>query len=458
MTSLRRRTLFMVMFLLSLGTLSIALYNYLDSSHEVAEIYDAHLAQNARLLQGVMRMPLPGGDRQALYRAFEEALSHTGPQRVGHPYESKLAFQVWSMGGESLVRSASAPPFSAPPRTPGLFNLIAGGHGWRGILLPDEQQGLLIWVGERNDVRQDLVQRIVHHTLGPILIASVALAALVWWAIGWGLRPLQNMARVIRARHAESLEPLQLVPLPRELEPMQAAINRLLSQIDALLQREHRFIADAAHEMRTPLAVLRLHAQNALQADDEETRRQSLQFLIGGVDRLSRVVNQLLTMARVEPQLAQQDWPEIDLETQVRSSLAELTPWVLGKGLEMELEVAPADYRARVDGGAIDIALQNLVSNAAQFSPAGGEIRVRLQRADGNFLLAVEDQGPGIDEQQAGRLFERFYSQGNPQGAGLGLAIVDMIARRLGGRIELRNRGEGGLCALLQLPAPEQQP
>ncbi|WP_271408536.1 ATP-binding protein [Pseudomonas sp. Q1-7] len=453
MTSLRRRTLWLVMVLLLLGTLFIAYLNYRDSSHEVEEIYDAQLAQNARLLLGVMHMPHASDEREALYRAFNQALGSAEPHKVGHPYESKLAFQVWDRDGRSLVRSASAPGFDDAPTQSGFHNATLAGKHWRGFVLPDNEQGLLIWVGERDDVRQDLIRRIVRHTLWPSLIGIPILAALVWLAIGWGLRPLQNMARVIRSRHADSLAPLQIVPLPRELEPMQAAINRLLAQIEQMLQRERRFIGDAAHEMRTPLAVLRLHAQNALEAIGEEQRAEALRFLTQGVDRLTRVVQQLLTMARVEPQLARQDWQPLDLEPLVREHLAELTPLLLDKGLELALEVADGDFRTHSDAAAIGIALQNLVANATQFSPPGGEVKVSLL-ADGaeTLLLRVEDQGTGIDENQRSRLFERFYSQDNPQGAGLGLAIVQMIATRLGGSISLSNREAGGLRAELKLP------
>lgn len=453
MTSLRHRTLWLVMVLLLLGTLLIVYLNYRDSSHEVEEIYDAHLAQNARLLLGVMHMPQGSVERDGLYRAFNAALSDAGPHKVGHPYESKLAFQVWGKDGQSLVQSPSAPPFDHAPIRTGFHNIKLDGHHWRGFVLPDSEQGLLIWVGERDDVRQDLVQRIVRHTLWPNLIGILILAALVWLAIGWGLRPLQNMARVIRSRHAESLAPLQIVPLPKELEPMQAAINRLLAQIEQMLQRERRFIGDAAHEMRTPLAVLRLHAQNALEATSDEQRAEALHFLTVGVDRLTRVVHQLLTMARVEPELARQKWQPLDLEHLVREHLAELTPLLLDKGLELALEVTEGDYHTSSDAAAIGIALQNLVTNATNFSPPGGEVKVSLLPGGGEFLLLrVEDQGPGIDETRLERLFERFYSQDNPQGAGLGLAIVQMIATRLGGSVSLYNREGGGLCADLKLP------
>jgi two-component system sensor histidine kinase QseC len=454
MTSLRRRTLGLVLGLLLLGAVLVALYNFHDSKHELGEIYDAQLAQTARLLQGVMEMSLASGDtREQLYRAFNDALSHaSGHPSIGHPYERKMAFQVWSEQGASLVHSASVPAFDAPLRTPGFSNLDLGERRWRGFLLPDHKQGLLIWVGERDDVRQDLASRIVRHTLEPNMFGIVVLAVLVWLAIGWGLRPLQNMAQIIRARHADSLEPLQLVPLPIELEPMQAALNRLLSQVETVLQRERRFIADAAHEMRTPLAVLRIHAQNAMQATSDTQRRESLDFLVVGVDRLTRVVNQLLTMARVEPELAKRNWRPVDLESVARETLAELTPWILGKGLEVSFDVSGTGFRTTSDAGAIEIALQNLVTNAANFSPPGGQIKVALSDTGTHFVLSVEDQGPGIDEKQIARLFERFYTRDNPEGAGLGLAIVEMIANRLDGQVTIENRDDGGLRATLRLP------
>ncbi|MDU4251911.1 ATP-binding protein [Pseudomonas sp.] len=455
MSSLRQRTLWRVMLLLLVGTGLLALYNYHDSSHEIDEIYDAHLAQNARLLQGVMSMPLDDKDRHALYLAFNEALSQAGKHRVGHPYESKLAFQVWRINGEVLVHTVSAPSFTRPLTEPGFSNIMVGEQRWRSFVLPVPERQLVIWVGERNDVRDDLIGRIVRHTLFPFLIGSLALALLVWLAIGWGLQPLQNMARVIRARHAESLEPLQLVPLPRELEPMQAALNRLLGQIDELLRREHRFIADAAHEMRTPLAILRLHAQNALEARSDAERDKALEFLVGGVDRLSRVVNQLLTMARIEPRLGQRNWSTVDLAAVATETMAEMTPWILDQGQEPSLEISEGNYQLQSDAGALGIALQNLVANAVNHSPAGGRVNVTLHREGNGIVLNVEDQGPGIDEEDLERVFERFYSKGSENGAGLGLSIVGMIMERLGGSVQLSNLSTGGLRATLRIvPTP----
>jgi len=265
LNSIRQRTLTLILGLVILGLLILTLVNVHDSNHEIAEVYDAQLAQNARLLLGVMRMPLAREEHAQLYQAFNEALGQAEPRVDGHPYESKIAFQVWDLQGNLLVHTSSAPRLTEAPQDTGFSNIIdLGKHQWRAFVLKDMGHGLLIWVGERDDVRSDLVNRIVRHTVQPNLIGSLLLMGAIWLAIGWGLRPLAVMADTLRGRHPGSLEPLQLAPLPSELEPMQAALNRLLGQIQEIMSRERRFIADAAHEMRTPLAVLRVHAQNVL--------------------------------------------------------------------------------------------------------------------------------------------------------------------------------------------------
>ncbi|KJH77912.1 MULTISPECIES: ATP-binding protein [unclassified Pseudomonas] len=452
MTSIRRRTLTLIIGLMLAGLAVITVFNWNDSNHEIAEVYDAQLAQNARLLQGVMRMPLASKEHAELYQAFNKALGEAVPKVDGHPYESKIAFQVWNRQGQVLVHTASAPSFGTPPVTPGFSDVVdLNNRHWRAFMLEDKQTDLRIWVGERDDVRSDLVDRILRHTLLPNVLGSLILAAMVWMAIGWGLKPLADMAATLRARHSGSLEPLQLTPLPSELEPMQAALNRMLAQIQEVMGRERRFIADAAHEMRTPLAVLRVHAQNLMEAGSEEDRRESLEHLIAGVDRTTRLVNQLLTMARLEPQSAIPPSPAIDLAATVRASLVQLTPWLLNKGLELAFDVSDDIGPVRVDPAAIDIALNNLVTNAANFSPKHGLITVRLSKQGDHYQLSVEDEGPGINEEDRDRLFERFYSRGNDQGAGLGLNIVQAIADRLGGQVRLENRTPTGLRATLEI-------
>lgn len=456
MTSLRQRTLWRVVVLLIVGTSLLAYYNYRDSSHEIAEVYDAHLAQNARLLQGVMSLPLANPDRARLYDAFDRALRQAGSPGVGHPYENKLAFQVWRDSGELLVHTPSAPNIDPTLSKPGFSDFTVDTRKWRGFLLPVPDQQVVVWVGERKDVRGDLVNRIVRHTLLPFLLGGLVLALLVWFAIGWGLQPLQNMANVIRGRHPKSLEPLQLAPLPSELEPMQAAINRLLGQVSDLLKREQRFIADAAHEMRTPLAILRLHAQNVEAAKSAEDREKALRFLIGGVDRLSRVVNQLLTLARLEPRLGQRQREDVDLTKVTTETLVEMTPWMLERSVEPTLDIAPGTYHVRGDPMTIGIALQNLVSNAVNFSPAGAMVRISLLHQGSHIALVVEDEGPGLSHEQLEKVFERFFSEGHEGGAGLGLSIVRTIMEDVGGAIDLQNSPGKGLKAILEFPTQER--
>lgn len=452
MTSVRARILVPVLILILLGDALISWLVLRDSHHEIEEVYDAQLAQSARLLQGVLRQRDPDEDDwDRLYQAFDQAMSRVGEEGAAHPYETRLTFQVWRSDGQLLVRSAEAPILNAPPVTLGSHDLVDNGNDWCAFLLADPEQGLLIWVGERDDIRQDLIQRIVRHTLWPTLIGVPLLTVLIWLTIGWGLTPLRAMARAIRGRNTDTLQPLHLNPLPRDLEPMQTALNRLLTQIDELLERERRFIADAAHELRTPLAILRIHAQNAQNAGTPEQRREALDFLVNGVDRATRIGSQLLTMARIEPQLNDRRRSRVQLTALIREELAELAPLALEKGVELVLE-GEEDCWVASEPVMLAIALQNLLTNALNFSPPGSEVKVEVRVDTHNQVcLSVKDAGPGIDAAELGRLFERFYSRGNANGAGLGLAIVQMIGRKIGCTLRLYNLAQGGLCAELCL-------
>lgn len=449
MRSIRRRTLTLIIGVLLVGLSIMTLVNVHDSNHEIAEIYDAQLAQHARLLQGVMRMPLERAEHEQLYQAFDRALQQADPRTAGHPYEGKMAFQVWAGDGRLLVHTTSAPTLDGSAQVLGFHNLTdPQGRRWRVFVMDDAQHDLRIWVGERDDVRADLVGRIIHHTLLPNIVGSLILVAIVWLAIGIGLKPLNDLARTLRNRSPGSLEPLSLAPLPLELEPMQAALNRLLAQVQELLHRERRFIADAAHEMRTPLAVLKVHAQSLQEAPTEAERRASLNYLMVGVERTTRLVNQLLTIARLEPN-APIHLGAVDAVAVIRDAIAQLTPWVIGRGVELAFQCDEARRTVDTDAALLEIALQNLVSNAVKFSPPGGQVTVSLLFSETAMTLQVDDEGPGISPAQQERLFERFFSQGNEEGVGLGLAIVQAIARRLQGSIRLENRLERGLRASL---------
>ena len=308
-------------------------------------------------------------------------------------------------------------------------------------------------MGEREDVRGELVGKITLRSLLPDLIGLPLLALLVWSAIGLGLRPLEQVVGLIKARDAENLAPLTLAPLPQELEPMVAALNRLLLQVTSLLEREKRFLADAAHELRTPLAVLRIHAQNALEAPEAADREAALQQLVAGVERATRVVNQLLTLARLEPDARQLAMVELDLAAYLRQELAELIPLALERDQELSFEHdEAADFCLRGDAPSLGILLQNLVGNAVQYTPEGGRIAVTLQAETQRLCLRVADSGPGVPAEQREQLFRRFFRQGTGQGAGLGLSIVQRIVELHRGEILLGEAELGGLLVEVWLP------
>jgi two-component system sensor histidine kinase QseC len=234
---------------------------------------------------------------------------------------------------------------------------------------------------------------------------------------------------------------------------MGAALNRLLMQVNQLLNQEKRFIADAAHELRTPLAVLRIHAQNALQAPDPADRNDALRQLGGGVERATRVITQLLTLARLDPNVVQLAMVKLDLLGFVRNELAELIPLSLDRQQELNLDAdESADYQLLADGPSLDTLLQNLVSNAVQYTPPGGRIQVQLQAQADAVLLRIQDSGPGVEAALRDKLFERFYRQGSGQGAGLGLSIALRVVELHRGSISLNASPLGGLEVCVRLP------
>jgi len=480
--SIRSRTLALVLGVLCIALTLISWRSYSDAQHEIEELFDAQLAQSARLLEGMVGRDLPPATRAAMQQALDAALQveHAPEGAVagteGHRYETKLAFLVLDERGQPLLRSASAPPTLLPRllqqlgeaghahgkagplsalgmRLAGYHDVRVDGSYWRVFLRQDLADRHWILVAEREDVRGELVGSITLRSLLPDLIGLPLLALLVWSAIGLGLRPLQQVVGLIKARDAENLAPLTLAPLPQELEPMVAALNRLLQQVTTLLEREKRFLADAAHELRTPLAVLRIHAQNALEAPEAADREAALQQLGGGVERATRVVTQLLTLARLEPDALQRNMLALDLAPYVREELAELIPLSLEREQELSLDYdEAADYRLRADAPSLGILLQNLVGNAVQYTPHGGQVAVSLLAEAQRICLRVADSGPGVPAEQRDQLFRRFYRQGEGQGAGLGLSIVQRIVELHRGEIQLGEAALGGLEVAVWLP------
>ncbi|TYP62596.1 ATP-binding protein [Stutzerimonas stutzeri] len=464
--SIRNRTLVLVLGILLLSLSLISWRSYRDARHEIEELFDAQLAQSARLVQGLVMREMEPSARHALQSALDAAVNARRNQGVpGHDYETKLGFQVYAADGSSVLQSAGAPngalqelakadsasPFS--DLSGGYHDVQLDGHAWRLFLLHDPEDELWILVSERDDVRGELVGKIARRSLLPDLIGLPLLALLIWLAVGLGLRPLAHMAQLLKNRDPDNLAPLLLAPLPQELEPVAASLNRLLQQVNQLVEREKRFIADAAHELRTPLAVLRIHAQNAQQAGSEADRDEALRQLLAGVDRTTRVVTQLLTLARLEPSAQQLRLAPLDMRRLTRDTLAELTPLAIARDQELTLEIDEhGDYSLTGDAASLATLLQNLVGNALTYTPSGGRIEVQLRSTPDKLIIEVADSGPGIAPELREQLFERFVRLGDGQGAGLGLSIVARIAELHGATVELLDSALGGLRAIVRIP------
>ncbi|GGC94039.1 ATP-binding protein [Halopseudomonas salina] len=453
MKSIRQRILLRVLGLLLIGSLILSAISYGDATHEIEELFDAQLGQSARVLQGLLRLPQAQIDHQQLAAALNES---AGQQpTLGHRYESKLAYQVRDADGQIIARSFNVPTIGKDTWQPGFASLGEGEDQWRRYVLVDPEQQLAIWVGERADVRGELVGKIVRSTLIPDLIGIPLMLLLVWLAIGSGLKPLERMARQIRQRDPDSLQPMLISDLPTELEPMQAALNRMLDQLGQLLAREQRFIADAAHELRTPLAILQIHAENARAASDPAERDAALGHLLNATERATRLVSQMLTLARLTDEQQLQRQP-VNLKQACRAELAQLLPLTLKRHQDLQFDIDPKlPETLKMEPGSLGMLLQNLLGNAIQHCPDHGTIRLHLQReqvSTHRLLLSIENSGEPVPIVERSRLLERFYTGSNHPGAGLGLSIVQRVVERHHGTIELDDSSLGGLRVNIRLP------
>ncbi len=460
MTSIRQRTLGLSLLVFGLSMLVIGFISYRYAAHEIEELYDASLAQNARLLEGLLQAPLPDTDRNVLLTSLESALQRareSDKRFAGHRYESKLAFQLWE-DEQLLLRSASAPETPLFQQPVGYSTLTVGEHDWRVYVLDVPDSSNRVVVSEREDVRGELIRAVALRTLLPDLIGLPLLTALLWWSIGWGLAPLSRMAEQIRSRDPHNLQPLTLSPLPQELDTIAGALNRLLERLRIMRVREKRFIADAAHELRTPLAVLDLHAQNALTADNLEDRQEALNHLRDGVARATRLVTQLLTLARLEPEEeSQPEYRTTHLLSEVRETLAKLSPLALEREQQLLLNAdEQAEWLTLEEPGAIETLVQNLVGNAIQHSPIQSTITITLVATPRGFQLMVDDEGPGIPISERKKVVERFQRAGPSAGSGLGLSIVERLVTRHGGTLQLDDAPSGGLRIRINLQRPQE--
>ncbi len=361
----------------------------------------------------------------------------------------EVLVQIWGREGARLYRSNPRRTMPGNARI-GFADVAAPDGAYRVFAIQAGEQ--VIQIAQPMWVRERLAAQLALRTLWPFALLLPLLAALVWTTVGRGLAPLERVAREVRRRSHTSLEPLRESGLPDEVRPLAHALNDLLQRLGQTLENQRTFVADAAHELRTPLAALALQAQLLARAPDAAERSEALASLREGIERASRLVQQLLALARAEDAAAASPG-EVQVASAILDAIQQLTPMAQAKGVDLAL-VRSETIRARCDAGALAMLLANLIDNALRYTPAPGAVNVAAHREGEAVVIAVEDSGPGIPPQERDRVFDRFYRRpgASGEGSGLGLAIVRRIAERAGGTVELGQAALGGLRVCVRLP------
>lgn len=372
-------------------------------------------------------------------------------------YERQLSCQVWSLQGRLIGRSSSAPAQPLGTGTSGFSQRSIDGTEWRVFTYIVPGSGLRVMVGDTLAMRRNLVTDLMTGLVVPAILGLLALAALIWIGTGRGLAPLKRIAGAIEAREPDDLSPLRLDQVPSELTIVTAAIDALLARLDRTRDTERHFLASAAHELQTPLAGLKTQAEIVRRTDDPAVRSKAIQQIETSVDRTTRLVRQLLDLARQEglPPAASSRLPLAGLLATVDD---QLRPLIARHRAGLVIDPSVNDAILPADGEILQLALRNLIENAVIYGPAGQSIKISYEIANGRPMISIEDEGPGLGPADAATLRQRFARgpRAPAPGSGLGLSIVDAALIRIDGRLHFEARSSGGTRATIVLPQQRQ--
>ena len=445
MKSLRSRLILLLCLGLGLVWALAAWWGHMAARHEVDELFDAQLAQAAQALIST-----------AQHEMHERVEHGDEPGRgillpVFHEYEQKIVFQIWGKNQKLLLHSSGAPDAMMGAGKEGYAVVAMSGENWRVLTRYEHHAGFMVQVAEPLGKREWLARHIALKMLWPMLLVAPVLMLLIWWFVGRGLQPLRDISREVGSRAANRLDALKMDDVPAEVAPLALALNDLFAQLTHAFESERRFTADAAHELRTPLAALKVQAQVALRAGDDAERQDALEKVLLGVDRATHLITQLLTLARVDPESASATHQPFSLLDIAAKTIEELRP--MAQARQIALHLQGEDVHILGDAGQVAVLLRNLLDNALRYTPQGGSVEMAIHAGDG-VMLEVADSGPGIPQEQRERVLERFYRiPGNTQpGSGLGLSIVRRIAELHGAQLELGTSTSGGLRVRVKFP------
>ena len=414
-----------------------AAVTYRTARAETEALFDAQMQRIALSLSGSLGAGALGDDAPA----------------ADTPAAREMIIQIWRADGVMLYRSPQGRLL--PPQTViGFSDTVAGGEPYRIYALRTATQ--VVQVAQQTEARGRMAGQLALRAVLPVALLAPVLMLIVWWVVGRAIGPIERVRRQVAARRPDDLAPLPTAGLPAEVRPLVGEMNGLLTRLSDAWDALTHFTADAAHELRSPLAALRLQAQSLQRAPDDATRAIATERLLAGIDRATRLVEQLLALARQEGAGEGAELVSLDLTALARNALADAEPEAARHAIALTLDAPTAHVVLRADEAALAVLLRNLLGNALRHTPPGGQVRVGVREEASVIDLTVEDSGPGIAPDERARVLDRFYRvPGTPgHGSGLGLAIVRAIAERHGAALTLdASPTLGGLRVMLRWPA-----
>ena len=440
--SVRRRLLVLLLLAVSAAWVIAASLSYRDARHEVAEVLDAHLAQTASLI-AVQR----DGDED-----HDEVDTEHAP--VLHRYGRRVMFQVWKAGTVLSLHSQHAPNTPLSPIRDGFSDATIGGARWRVFSTWDARDRVLVQVAEHVYERDELATAVARNFVVPLAIALPVLGVVIWAAVGRAMRSLTHVDQQVASRAADNLTALDVADAPSEIGALVTSLNALFGRICRLIEQERHFTADAAHELRTPLAGIRAQAQVAQGATDGAERARALDGVMAGCDRATHAVEQMLTLARLAPDAVSFQPTSVELGAVLKATIGELAPIAIAKHMDIALDDG-RDAFVSGDAGLLAMLFRNVIDNAIRYSAPGTMVDVDLEVTASDVRVTVSDAGPGISAEQRANVGRRFYRAPGTQapGSGLGLSIVQRIIDLHRGTIRLDSPATTlGLQVTIALP------
>ncbi|SPB14980.1 sensor histidine kinase [Caballeronia novacaledonica] len=433
MRSIRRQLLIWLLALVIVGVGFAGWLIYRQALAEANELFDYQLQQIAAALPS---------------EPFSSVLSSRSESDEG------VVIQIWNRNGALMYFSHPRVPL-APHAELGFSTESTPRGEWRvySAIVGDN----VVQLAQPLSIRNRVAAGVAWRTLWPLVLLLPLLGLATWVIVGLGLAPLQRVTRALDTRHPEALDPLSDQRLPQEVRPVVRALNALLSRLSAALDTQKAFVADAAHELRTPLAAVQIQAQLVARAQDDETRREALADLHEGIARATRLAEQLLALARSEPDGKGVE-TQVDLSALLESCVRGYVLVAQARGVDLGIEASePATVKG--DADALRVMFNNLIDNATKYTPKGGRVDITLTVKNGRPVVEIADSGPGIPAEERDRVFDRFYRVGgganrartDVAGSGLGLAIVKRIADQHGARVALAEAASGGLSVSISL-------